>query len=142
MADLQSQASLSTLLRREEKLVTPRLFEAYLACPTKCYLLAIGEVAANNDFAIWKETLSETYLCEGVQRLTTDHHSELALEPHETGHWQDVSWHFAINLIARAENIEANLQVVQRIPLEGTNKSSRFVPIRFIPALRQTDGQF
>ena len=91
-------------------------------------------MAADNDFAIWNETRSETYRCEGVQRLTTDHHSELALEPPEPGHWKNVSWHFALNLIARAENMEANLQVVQRIPSEGTNKSSQFVPIRFVPA--------
>ena len=118
--------------QREVQSVTSRLFEAYLACPTKCYLQSIGEVAADNDFAIWNEMRSETYRCEGVQRLTTDQHSELPLEPPETGHWKNVSWHFAVNLVARIENIESNLQVVQRIPSEGTNKSYEFVPIRFV----------
>src|SRR5262249_47999798 len=133
MEDLQDKVRLLPL-QRQEKSVTTRLFEAYLACPTKCYLRSIGEVEASNDFAIWNETRSETYLCEGVQRLTTDHHSELGLEPPETGHWKNVPWRFALNLIAQAENMEANLQVVQRIPPEGTNKSSQFVPIRFVPA--------
>ena len=133
MEGLQDRARLLPL-QQQEKSVTSRLFEAYLACPTKCYLQSIGEVTANNNFAIWNETRSETYLCEGVQRLTTDHRSELALEPPETGHWKNVPWHFAVNLIAQAENMEANLHVVQRIPPEGTNKSSQFVPIRFVPA--------
>ena len=133
MADLQDQARLVPL-RQEEKSVTSRLFEAYLACPTKCYLQSIGEVAANHDFAIWKETRSEVYRCEGVQRLTTGRHSELALEVPESGHWKNVSWHFILNLVARAENMEANLHLVQRIPPEGTNRSSQFVPIRFVPA--------
>ncbi len=133
MADLQDQARLLPL-KREEKSVTSRLFEAYLACPTKCYLQSIGAVAANNDFALWNETRSESYRCEGVQRLTTGHHSELALEAPETGHWKKVSWHFILNFVARAEHMEANLQGVQRMPPEGKNESSQFVPIRFVPA--------
>jgi len=95
MECLQDRARLLPL-QQQEKSVTSRLFEAYLACPTKCYLQSIGEVTANNNFAIWNETRSETYLCEGVQRLTTDHGSELALEPPETGHWKNVPWHFAV----------------------------------------------
>src|SRR5262245_2667328 len=133
MEDLEDKARLLPL-QQDEKSVTARLFEAYLACPTKCYLQSIGEVAATNDFAIWNETRSETYLHKGVQRLTTDRDSELAPEPPEPGHWKNVRWHFALNLIARAENMEASLQVVQRIPPEGTNKTSQFVPIRFVPA--------
>lgn len=110
MKDLEDESRL--LLQLEVKPVTSRLFEAYLACPTKCYLQSIGEVAAINDFAIWNETRNESYRREGVQRLTTDHHSELALEPPETGHWKNVSWHFALNFVVRAENMETNLQVV------------------------------
>jgi predicted RecB family nuclease len=132
MEDLQDEARL--LPQRVVPSVTSRLFEAYLACPTKCYLQSIGEVAADNDFAIWNEIRSETYRCEGVQRLTTNQHSESPLEPPETSHWKNVSWHFAVNLVARIENIESNLQVVQRIPSEGTNKSYEFVPIRFVTA--------
>src|SRR4030095_9691169 len=100
MDDLENKAR-PLPLQREVKSVSSRLFEAYLACPTKCYLQSIGEVAASNDFAIWNETRSEIYLCEGVQSLTTDHHSELAPELRETGHWKNVPWHFALNLIAR-----------------------------------------
>jgi predicted RecB family nuclease len=132
MADLQAQARLLPL-KPEEKSVTSRLFEAYLACPTKCYLQSIGEITANNEFAVWNETRSETYRCEAVQRLTTGHHLELALEAPETGHWKNVSWRFVLNFKARAENMDASLQVVQRISTEGTNRSSQFVPIRFVP---------
>lgn len=93
-----------------------------------------GAVAENNNFAIWSETRREAYRCEGIQRLTTGHHSELTLEAPETGHWKNASWHFVLNFVARAKNMETNLQVVQRIPPEETNKSSPFVPIRFVPA--------
>jgi predicted RecB family nuclease len=134
MKDLEDESR--HLLQPEEKPVTSRLFEAYLACPTKCYLQSISEVPANNDFVSWYETRSEAYRREGVQRLRTDHHSELDVEPPETGHWKNGSWHFTLNRVVRVQNMEANLQVVERIPPEGTNKSSQFVPIRFVAANR------
>ncbi len=132
MEDFQNQPSV--LLQLKRKSVTSRLFEAYLACPTKCYLESNGEVAANNDFAIWNKTRSESYRREGIQRLMTGRRSELAIETPKPGRWKNVSWHFGFNLVARAENTEANLQVVQRIPPDETNKASQFVPIRFVPA--------
>src|SRR5687768_4704168 len=69
MEDLKHKANLLPL-QRDVKSVTSRLFEAYLACPTKCYLQSIGEVVSDNDFAIWNETRSESYRSESVQRLT------------------------------------------------------------------------
>ena len=133
MTDRQDQAR-PLPLQREEKSVTSKLFEAYLACPTKCYLQSIDATATNNNFAIWNETQSENYRCEGAQRIMTSHQSKLALKAPETGHWRNVSWHFILNLVARAKNMEADIQVVQHIPPEGTNKSSQFIPIRFVPA--------
>jgi hypothetical protein len=133
MEDLPDKDSPS-LLQREVKSVTSRLFEAYLACPTKCYLQSIGEAGSNNDFSIWKETRSESYRREGVQRLMTDHHSQLDIEPSETGRWKNVSWRFTVNRVVRTQNMEANLQIVERISPEGMNKSSKFVPIRFVAA--------
>lgn len=58
------------LLPDNENRVTSRLFEAYLACPTKCYLLSIGEAVTGNDFTIWKEKRSEAYRLAGIQRLS------------------------------------------------------------------------
>lgn len=133
MEDLQRKDSLSPV-QGELPLVTSRLFEAYLACPTKCYLQSIGEAESNNDFSIWKETRSESYCREGIERLTFDSHSQLDIEPSETGGWKNVSWRFTVNRVVRTQNMEANLQIVERISPEGMNKSSNFVPIRFVAA--------
>jgi predicted RecB family nuclease len=58
----------------------------------------------------------------------------LAVKAPETSRWKDVSWHFARNPSVQAQNLEANLHLVQRISPKGLNKSSEFVPIRFVPA--------
>src|SRR5262249_46887267 len=100
MEDLQRKDSHS-LVQGEVPLVTSRLFEAYLACPTKCYLQSIGEAESNNDFSIWKETRSESYCREGIERLTFDSHSQLDIEPSETGGWKNVSWRFTVNRVIR-----------------------------------------
>src|SRR3954464_5508713 len=115
-------------------MVTSRLFESYLACPTKCYLQSIGEVATGSDFAIWSETRCESYRLKGLQRLAADHSQTIDGGEQDPHHWKHALWHFAFNQIVRAQNYEAHLHAVQRVQLEGTAQSSQFIPIRFVPA--------
>jgi hypothetical protein len=49
--------------------ITPSLFEAYLECPTKCWLKSINESSTGNAYAEWVETQSESYLADGMHRL-------------------------------------------------------------------------
>lgn len=49
--------------------ITPRLFEAYLECPTKCWLKSINESPTGNAYAEWVETQTESYLADGMNRL-------------------------------------------------------------------------
>jgi predicted RecB family nuclease len=49
--------------------ITPRLFEAYLECPTKCWLKSINESPTGNAYAEWVETQTESYLTDGLNRL-------------------------------------------------------------------------
>jgi predicted RecB family nuclease len=116
------------------KLVTSRLFEAYLACPIKCYLQSIGEVAIGNDFVIWNETRSASYRLAGVQRLMADHPCNIDVGHPDPKHWTHASWHFLLDYVARTQHCEAPLHAVQRISIvKGTNQSSQFIPIRFVP---------
>lgn len=49
--------------------ITPRLFEAYLKCPTKCWLKSINENSTGSSYAEWVETQNEAYLADGRSRL-------------------------------------------------------------------------
>ncbi len=121
------------LLDKGILVVTSELFEAYLACPTKCYLQAIGEVAAGNDFTNWQTTRSESYRLNGVQRLMADHPQEIGIDLADPLHWKRESWHFAIAPIVRAQNMEVTLHAVQRVLPGRTTKSTACVPVRFVP---------
>ncbi len=135
MADLQKQASVLSL-QREGQSVTAQLFEAYLLCPTKCFLQSVGEVPQENEFASWKESRRVTYRFEGTQKLLSGHPSWLVDESPELGRWRNVSWDFAINPVARAEGLEARLHVVQRISARRTKNLASFVPFRFVPDIK------
>jgi predicted RecB family nuclease len=113
--------------------VTSCLLEAFLACSMKCYLLSKGEIAAGNEYASWVTTQTESYRSEGKHKLTAEHEPELGSGALESGRWKSASWHFALDQIARTQDWEASLQVVQRILPEGANSSALFVPIRYVP---------
>ena len=46
--------------------ITASLFEAFLKCPTKCYLRSVGETGAGNDYADWVKTRNHS--CPAAQR--------------------------------------------------------------------------
>lgn len=132
MADNQElpPASISPII---ETLVTSELFEAYLACPTKCFLLASSEFPPGNDFTIWSGALRDSYLRTGIQRLIDDHSHAVEIGLEQTSHWKHAEWHFAINQIIRIQNLEARPHALQRISFEGPNQPAQYIPIRLIP---------
>ncbi len=119
-------------LGKENKVVTSKLFEAYLDCPTKCYFLFIGEIATGNDFTIWDENLKKSYRLNGIQRLVDIQPGGIVIGHSDPRNWKNESWHFTLNHILQTGNIEATLHAVQRITLERSTKSTTFVPIHFV----------
>ena len=45
------------------------LFEAYLKCPTKCFLRSLGETGTGNAYADWVQAQNTSYRSEGIRRL-------------------------------------------------------------------------
>lgn len=119
---------------QEEMAVTSQLFEAYLDCPTKCFLRSMGEVVTGNAFATWNHARSEAYQLDGVRRLTADQPHEFGSHSIESGRWKSAFWLFGCSQGVSAHNMATTLHVVQRIPPEGTSKASQLVPIRFVHA--------
>ena len=50
-------------------IITADIFEAFLKCPTKCYLRSVGEVRTGNPCADWLQTQKESCRSEGIKRL-------------------------------------------------------------------------
>src|SRR5258706_12561604 len=49
--------------------ITPFLFEAFLKCPTKCWLRFTGEPTAGNTYAEWVRAEQETYRADAAKGL-------------------------------------------------------------------------
>ena len=52
--------------------ITPPLFEAYLKCPTKCWLRFTGEPPRAIAYAEWVQTETESYRADAAKRLTAN----------------------------------------------------------------------
>jgi hypothetical protein len=97
--------------------VTSNLFEAYLQCPTKCFLLAIGETETGNEYADWVQTQKDAYQREGsrhlAQGLAPD---ECVTSPGDAKKAISANWRLAIDFTAVAQNLESTIHLVERVP--------------------------
>jgi predicted RecB family nuclease len=123
---------LATFLHREMKITTP-LFEAGLKCITKCFLRSLGETGTGNAYADWVRTQAESYRNAGMKDLLAGAaDDEYIIGSPETGHWKTAKWQLAVDLVARAENLESSLHAVEQAPSEGRGQSGQLTPIRFV----------
>ncbi len=113
--------------------ITSALFEAYLKCPTKCFLRAQGERGEGNAYTGWVRAQSESYRNEGIARLKDSAaQGEDVLIPTSTKGLASTKWRFATNVVARADKIESPIHAVERIPAKGRRQAAEVIPIRFV----------
>src|SRR5260221_6224369 len=113
--------------------ITPALFEAFLKCPTKCFLRSGGEVGTGNDYADWVRNENVAYREAGTKRLMEDiPPDECALPSPDPPNLKAAKWRLAVDLPARAQNLESRLHAVERVASEGQGKPAQFIPIRFL----------
>ena len=113
--------------------VTASLFEAYLKCPTKCYLQSHGESGPGNTHAEWLGVQSDSYRSKGIRRLPTgltpDEYVSGVLDPEKLA---AAKLRLAHDLAAGTQDLESSIQAVERVPPTGRGQPSQFIPIRFI----------
>jgi hypothetical protein len=138
--------------------ITPFLFEAFLKCPTKCWLRFTSEPPAGNAYAEWVETEHESYRAQAAKRLIACAPSaDCAVAPIGEN-LKTAEWRVAVDVAVRvqlrssrrceaqactAENgqglltsaatiAESRLHAVERVPSEGRGKPAVSVPVRFV----------
>src|SRR5438105_4695342 len=138
--------------------ITPSLFEAFLKCPTKCWLRFTGEAPTGNAYAEWVQTEQESYRAAAAKRLIANApEDEWAMAPIAED-LKTAKWRLAVNVPVRIElrssrgneaqtstsennqslltsaapTVESRLHAVERLPSEGRGKAAQFIPIRFI----------
>ena len=113
--------------------ITANIFEAYLNCPTKCFLRAHNEAGTGNAYADWMRTETETYRNAGVKRLTdgvTPDGCVTGLAG--TKDMKTATWRLAADAVTQAGNLESKIHAIERIPSGGRGRAAQFIPVRFI----------
>jgi hypothetical protein len=113
--------------------ITSDLFEAYLKCPTKCFLRSLGETGTNNSYANWVRTQYLSYSSEGIKQLVKGFaEDEVITGTIDSEETRSPKWRLSIQTAARTHNLESIIHAVERLTSEGGDKSESLIPIRFI----------
>jgi predicted RecB family nuclease len=112
-------------------IVSSPLFEAYLECPTKCWLRSHAEPSTGNLYAEWNHLQKATYCEDRLKHLLgTFPESDQAKEPQLSRHAKDVKWYLATNVCLRSDGLETCLQALERKAPER-RRPAQFIPYRF-----------
>jgi len=113
--------------------ISSRLFEAYLKCPTKCFLRSRGETATENSYANWVRTQQLSYTSEEIKQLVKGFaKDEVITKTIDSEETQSPKWRLAIQTIAHTCNLESIIHAVEHRTPEGEDKPASIVPIKFI----------
>jgi predicted RecB family nuclease len=112
--------------------ITAPIVEAFLKCPTKCYLRSLGEVGTENAYANWARAQNESYHHDGIKRLTAGAApGECIIGSVDTTNLKKAKWRLVTDYVAHAQNLESCVHAVERFPSERRGKPAQFIPIRF-----------
>ena len=115
-------------------LITADLFDAFLKCPTKCWLRSQRETAFVNPYSEWIRSQNDSYRAEGIPRLLSNYpNGKVVLGPSESVSQKDRNWQMAANQVLCTSKLESCLDVIEQVPSEKPGSIPQFVPIRFVP---------
>src|SRR5262245_41695213 len=94
--------------------ITSGLFQAYLKCPTKCWLRAAGEVPIGNTYAGWVKTQDESYLSNQAGRLVGESPDGEVVASPDAENLKSARWHATLKArtSALASEIRKRLEKV------------------------------
>lgn len=112
-------------------MISSQFVEAYVKCPTKCWLRYSGENAKGNAYADWVDARGEAFWAEGSNRMIAKvSDGERAVTP-LIENLKGATWRVATDLHVQSQDLETKIRIVERVPSTGQGKSAQFIPIHF-----------
>ena len=116
--------------------ISSDLFNAFLKCPTKCWLQAAGEPASGNAYAEWAKSQDRAYHTTEIERLLLETpKGQVAVSPPPES-LKAAKWRLATNLVAHARLnscvLESEVDAVECAPSEGRGRPAQIIPVRVI----------
>ncbi len=114
-------------------IITNDLVEAFLKCPTKCFLQSCGEVGTGNAYATWVRTKNKVLRIEGTKRLVAGVAPDrCVIGTPAMGSPKSSQWHLGVDFAVQSQNLRCSCHAVEQIPSAGRGRTAQFVPIRFV----------
>jgi predicted RecB family nuclease len=108
-------------------MISSHLFEAYLECPTKCWLRAQNEPATGSVYVEWVRAQNESYRKKWLERrLANVAEADRILSP-----TLEATWRFAVDVRVEANDLECRIPAVERARPEGRGRRVQFIPYHF-----------
>jgi predicted RecB family nuclease len=111
--------------------ITSHLLEAYLKCPTKCWLRSAGEQITDSTFAQSAKAQNESYGAEIRRLLSRTHQSECMISP-SGDNLKAGKWRLATGVLAQTPRLGSYLHAVECLPPDRRGKPAHFIAIRFV----------
>src|SRR6266404_9476590 len=102
--------------------VTPSLFEAFLKCPTKCWLRFTGEPPTGNTYAEWVQTEQELYRAGAAKPLIANAPANDCAVAPIAEDLKTAKWQLAVDVPVRIELCSSRGDEAQT-STTGTNQS-------------------
>lgn len=113
--------------------ITLQLFEAFLKCPTKCFLRALGETGVGNAWPDWASAQNSFYRHDGIRRLKEAVASaDCITGPLDGRGLKSGTWRLATDGKVSAQNLESTLHALERVPSNTPGQPTQFIPTRFV----------
>jgi hypothetical protein len=113
-------------------IITNDLVEAFLECPTKCFLRSCGEVGTGNAYAAWVRTKNNVFRIEGTKRLVAVVAPDRCVIGTPAMGPKSSQWHLGVDFALQSQNLRFSCHAVEQIPSAGRGRTAQFVPIRFV----------
>src|ERR1039458_909116 len=86
--------------------ISSDLFEAFVKCPTKCWLRFTGEPTADNAYAEWVQTQNESYRADAAKRLMADEPANACALAPVVENLKTARWRAAVDVLGQTPEPE------------------------------------
>jgi predicted RecB family nuclease len=117
---------------RLTRMISSHLFEAYLECPTKCWLRAQNEPSTGNVYAEWARAQNESYRKKWLKRRPAIvAAADRIFSPTFEADREEAIWRFAVDMRVQADDLESRIPGVEQVRSEERGRRFQFIPYRF-----------
>ena len=109
-------------------LITSHILEAFLKCPTKCWLKSAGEQIANVTCTQFGQSRDELYRRAEILRLLSKTPNNASVIAPTVDIVKTGKWRLVVNVHAQTAHLDSYLHAVEHVPFEGRGNVRSSLP--------------